>query len=125
MQKVFFLVTLFLLTNIQSNQAQNLIPASMPNAYIDYVYSADKVKVVNEIYNDDAVKVSFPPNVNGQKQKTDLDVYYAEDNNIKFDAKPLIIFAPVAAKTKMYIATSRKTWHDVVMWWLLLIFAEA
>lgn len=91
---------IFMFTNIQINHAQNLIPESNPNAYIDYIYSADKVKVVTEIYNDDAVKINFPPNVNSPKQKTDLDVYYAEDNSVKFAAKPLIIFAPGGGTNK-------------------------
>ncbi len=99
MQKIYFLVAILMFSSI-NNKAQNLIPETQPNAYIDYIYSAAQVKMVTEIYNDDATKTSYPPNVNAAKQKTDLDVYYCEDANIKFAAKPLIIFAPGGGSTK-------------------------
>ena len=99
MQKIYFLLAILMFSSI-NNKAQNLIPETQPNAYIDYIYSAAQVKMVTEIYNDDATKTSYPPNVNAAKQKTDLDVYYCEDANIKFAAKPLIIFAPGGGSNK-------------------------
>ena len=76
---ILVVISILLFNNsIVAQKTTYPIPAQYPNAFIDYIYTANQVKVVTEIYNKNATALSFPANINSPKSNVDLDIYYAE-----------------------------------------------
>lgn len=97
---LLYIAILIAFGNVATAQTSFKFPENYPNAYTEYIYGANEVKVVTETYEKNVPKTSFPTNVNNTKENVILDIYYCDNKNIDLGLKPLIIFSPGGGREK-------------------------
>lgn len=93
-------LTFFVYVNLTLAESNFKFPGNYPDAYTEYIYGANEVKIVTETYEKNVPKTAYPPSVNNAKENVVLDIYYCDNKNIDLGLKPLIIFSPGGGREK-------------------------